>query len=487
MNVLYLSSEVAPYSKTGGLADVAGALPEALAARGLTVKVVTPLHASVPRQGLRRLEPLLKLRFPYGQELGAVHSATVGERHDIWFIDHPGYFERAGLYQQAGLDYPDNARRFAFFALAALSAAQRLGFTPDVVHLNDWQTGLAAPALSRGYQGTSLGKSRCLFTIHNLAYQGVFPKAVLAELGLPWELFTPDQLEFYDQVSFLKAGLAFSDAISTVSPRYAEEIQTLALGCGLDGFLAQRRARLHGILNGVDYRIWDPSRDPLLPAQYSDSELSGKARCQEALRHGLSLSPDGGPVFGVVSRFVAQKGMDLLLVALEQLLQEPSPFTVAVLGSGDPVLEAGFRALAARYPGRLGLRVGFDEPLAHLIEAGSDFFLMPSRYEPCGLNQMYSLRYGTLPVVRATGGLDDTVRDADEPDGNGLKFTADSSAALLATLRRALQLHASPERLLQLRRRGMRADFSWGASAARYEGLYRSLVNQRPFTLVEKP
>lgn len=474
MRILFLASEVAPFSKTGGLGDVAKALPAALARAGHEVRVATPLYASV-RGDLQRTDHVLRLRFPFGEERAGLAVAHPGPGHEVWFIDHPGYYGRPGLYGTAW----DEHRRFGFFSAAALQAAQRFAFAPEIVHLNDWQTGLAAVALRGGFAGTTLGAARSVFTIHNLAYQGNFPKSVMGDLGLPWEWFHAGGLEFYDTVNFMKAGIAFADALTTVSPRYAQEIQTEGYGCMLEGILRARADRLTGILNGIDVEEWDPAQDTLLPARYDAQDLSGKAVCKAELRrrfglpHPEQVSPR--PLFVSVSRLTHQKGVDLLLEAVPWLLSGADA-EVAVLGSGDSHYERGLRALAGRFPGRFGLHLGFDPVLSHQVEAGGDFFLMPSEYEPCGLNQMYSLRYGTPPIVRATGGLDDSVRDAALPDGDGFKFVHFRADALAWAMGRALEVWRFPEALDAMRRRGMARDFSWRTSAARYLRLYQSLL-----------
>lgn len=477
MNILYLASEVAPFSKTGGLADVAEALPATLASLGHQVTVVTPLYREVRDRRIRPLDLQIRLRFPFGTHTGRLHSAEVAPGHRVVFLEHPGFFDREGLYQRGGVDHPDNHRRFAFFSIGALASAQRLGLEPQIVHLNDWQTGLAALALATGYRATSLSSAKSLFTVHNLAYQGLFPRSAVADLGVPWSLYNPDQLEFYDRINFLKAGLVFSDALSTVSPSYAREIQTPQLGCGLDGLLRKRSADLHGILNGINVREWSPGEDPLIPARFTAKDLSGKKRCKTKLLGHFGLTGQSAPLFGMVSRMVVQKGLDILLAALATVLEED--LRVVVLGSGDAAYERGLQSLMARYPKKLAVKIGFDRKLAHWIEAGSDFFLMPSRYEPCGLNQMYSLRYGTIPIVRATGGLEDSVEDLSSPDGGtGVKFIEYSAPALGAAIARALELYRDPQKLTAVRRRGMAKDFSWTASARLYEALYRSLVGQ---------
>ncbi len=475
MKIVFASSEVEPFSKTGGLADVSHALPAALASRGHQLLVVTPQYSSVKSADLKRLGEI-RLRFPFGEESAVVRETTLSNRHRVVFLDHPGFYARDGIYQGAK-EYRDNHRRFAFLSIGALAVAQILRFNPEIIHLNDWQTALAALALDRGYRGTSLDKASSVLTIHNVAYQGVFPKAAVSELGLPWELFTSAGVEFYDQVNFLKAGILFSDALTTVSPKYAQEIQTPELGFGLDTILRQRSADLGGILNGVDYREWDPGTDPLLPHHFRASDLSGKQLCKSELLRVLGLPapspPARIPVFGMVSRLVSQKGIDLVLQALPWLLE--SDLCVVVLGSGEATFEQGLLQLRDRWPAKIGVKIGFDTKLSHLLEAGSDFFLMPSRYEPCGLNQMYSLRYGTVPVVRATGGLDDTVADIASPNGTGIKFGPYTASALAAAIYRALDLYADPASLDEVRRRGMKADHSWTVSAQRYEELYQSL------------
>jgi starch synthase len=474
MKILFVSAEVAPYSKSGGLGDVARALPIALAARGHEVMVVTPRYGSV-KQELQPLDRRIKLRFPYAEEQAELYAHHPAERVQVVFLHHPYFFFRSGLYGDKHGDFGDNARRFSLMSIGALSAAQHLGFAPDVIHLNDWQTGPGAVAARRGYAGTPIGRAGVVFTIHNLAYQGVFPKSVIDDLGFPWDLFTHDKLEYFDAVSFMKAGIAFADAITTVSERYAHEIQTPDYGCTLDPMLRERRDRLFGILNGVD-PDWNPATDPLIPARFSPDAMEGKAVCKRELRRafGLPDRPGDRPLFGLVSRLTGQKGIELVLrtlpVALERDLE------VVLLGSGEGHLENGLRELAARFPGRVGVRIGFDNPLSHLVEAGSDFFLMPSVYEPCGLNQMYSLRYGTLPIVRATGGLDDTVRDFREPGGNGIKFNDYLPSALLWAIGQALALWSQPMSLAAVRQVGMREDFSWDRSAAKYERLYRSIA-----------
>jgi starch synthase len=474
MEILFVASEVAPFSKTGGLGDVSGALPAALAARGHRVAVVTPRYGSID---------------PVRHHLAPIHGAVrvSGEATTVWttrsaatiyLVEHERLFgSRKGAYGEGGRDYGDNPERFAYLSRAALALPAALGLRPRIVHLNDWQTALAAWMLRREHaEDPALASVRTVFTIHNLAYQGVYPKDVLPVLGLPWDVFRYEAMEFHDQLNFMKAGLVFADALTTVSPTYASEILTPEHGQGLDALLRQRAADLHGILNGIDVAAWDPERDPHLPAHYSARDLSGKARNKAALQGelGLPVRPDV-PLVGIVGRLVDQKGFDLVAASLSDILGRD--LQLAVLGTGEAAYEEAFRRAARERPGRMAARIGFDEGLAHRIEAGADVFLMPSRYEPCGLNQMYSLRYGTVPVVRAVGGLEDTVEDFDGwRRGTGFKFRDYTPQAMLLALRRALDAYRDARAWRGLVERGMAQDNSWARSADRYEALYRQLA-----------
>jgi starch synthase len=383
-------------------------------------------------------------------------------------------FERKGFYGDSAMDFPDNHIRFAVFARAALAVARVL-FRTEIFHCHDWQAGLVPAYLRTTFASdpTYLG-CRTLFTIHNLGYQGLFPKSALADVALPAEdVFYPNGMEFFGRVSYIKAGIAYADALSTVSPTYAREIQTPEYGFGLDGALRARSSVLTGILNGVDYREWNPEIDPLIPARYSVDDLSGKAICKSQLLAEFGLPPEamGRPLLGIVSRFTRQKGTDILAEVIEEIIAE-DVYLVA-LGSGDTAYEEFFRRLQRDHPGRVGVRIGFDNGLAHRIEAGADIFLMPSYYEPCGLNQIYSLRYGTVPVVRATGGLDDTI-----DGGTGFKFAEYSGKALLEAVRAAVTAFTDPDAWRTMMRKGMRKDFSWKTSAAAYSELYRRLLGR---------
>lgn len=468
MRIVYASAEVAPYSKTGGLGDVAGALPQALARRGHEVLVVTPLYGGVRRErhGLRPIA---------AKALGrSLWEASPGDGVRVIFLEDEELYGRAGVYGEAGGEYPDNAARFGFFSQALLPVAEACGFeAPDVLHLNDWQTGLAAVELAR-WRGRRRGLTRSVFTIHNLGYQGIFPKETVEELGLGWGGFTPQGYEFYDQLSFMKAGLSYSDRITTVSPTYAQEIQTPEHGFQLDGLLRSRARRLSGILNGIDVALWNPADDRHLAAAYSGGDRSGKGRCRDALAAELGIAPWGDMIVGIVSRFAAQKGFELLLDALPALMERE--ISLAILGSGEGRYEHWLAEAAKEHPGRIGLRIGFDEGLAHRIYAGADAFLMPSLYEPCGLSQLYALRYGAVPIVRRTGGLADTVREVrGDDEGTGFLFDAPSAEELLGAADRALASFRQPSRWGAIVGRAMAEDFSWDASAQAYEEVYGAL------------
>jgi len=486
LRVVHVAAEVSPYAKTGGLGDVAAALPPAQARAGLDVTVVLPGHRAAHRvaTATRRLGAV------WVPVSSATEEATIlaieGAPVPTLLVDAPRYFDRPGLYGDAGGDYADNAERFVFFCRAVLEWLRETSTPPDVLHVHDWQAGLV-PAFLAADRGLypELGATRTVTTVHNLAYQGRFWAADWHLLNLDRRLFTADALEFYGYVSFLKAGLVAADAVTTVSPRYADEIRTPAFGEGLDGVLRARGADVHGILNGVDYTIWNPATDAALAACYDRNDMTGKARCKAALQADLGLAGDGGaPLFGVISRLAAQKGIDLLVDVAGELLATTDAQLV-VLGSGDAALERALTALAARSPSRVAVRLGFDDGLAHRIEAGADLFLMPSRYEPCGLSQLYSLRYGTIPVVHATGGLADTVVDDDRARGAGTGFVFESFGrwSFLDAIGRALAAWGDPVRHAGLLSRGMAADFSWDVAAARYAALYEAIVTRPPRVL----
>ncbi len=458
-------------AKTGGLADVVGALPAALHTLGDEVAVVIPRYRSVDLKGARRVYDRLAIFLGVDRYDCSIYLAP--EENTVYLVDCPELYERDGFYGDAGLDFPDNHIRFAVLARAAFTVARYL-FRTDILHCHDWQAGLVAPYLLTTFSSdpTFLGV-KTLFTVHNLGYQGLFPKTVLPEIALDPKLFRPDGLEFFGQLAYIKGGIAFADALNTVSPTYAREIQTPEFGFGLDGALRARANVLTGILNGVDYRDWNPETDPLIPARYSADDLSGKRICKEQLlsEMGLPAAAVDQPLLGVVSRFTRQKGTELIAEILPELVSDG--MNLVAVGTGEPEYEEALTRMAAEYPGQVAIRIAFENSLAHRIEAGADIFLMPSRYEPCGLNQIYSLRYGTVPVVHATGGLDDTIED-----GTGFKFREYSAGAFLAAVREAALAFADREGWKARMIRGMEKDFSWKQSASAYSALYRQLLGR---------
>jgi starch synthase len=479
MKVAFLASEVIPYAKTGGLADVAGALPKFLAGLGAEVQVFMPFYREVKKKNLP-LRPAVELALLEmgGKKLAYRVYALAADGVKFYFIDRPDYYDREGLYGTSAGDYPDNGERFAFFSRAALETMRTLGFCPDIIHGHDWQSALTFAYLRTTYAADAFfARTRSLFTIHNLAYQGLFAEELLEHVGLPHSLFNLNDLEFYGQVNALKAGILYATAVTTVSPSYSQEIQTPAFGCGLDGLLRSRSAALTGILNGVDYKDWDPATDRLIPRNYTPGDLSGKAVCREDLAALFGLEvPADLPVAGMVTRLAGQKGLDIVCEALADLLG--LGLRLVILGTGDQKIQDFLIAARAKSPDRLGLKIAFDERIAHTIYAGSDLFLIPSRYEPCGLTQMYAMKYGTVPVVRATGGLIDSVEEFDPKTGtgNGFKFAAPEPAPLVDAAARAVAMFKRPTEWRRLVANAMAADFSWTRSAAAYLDLYKKLA-----------
>jgi len=474
MHIAFAASECVPFSKTGGLADVIGALPPALANLGHRVTVFLPRYKQTELNNPQMVIPSITIPFDDRYRFCSVVDGGKRAGVQFYFIDYPPFFQREGLYGTALGDYHDNAERFALFSRAVLEAVKILG-APDVLHCHDWQTALIPILLKTLYsEDPAFARAPCVFTIHNLGYQGLFQPEILPLLMLPWDLFTMSKMEFYGKVNFLKGAIEMADFITTVSRRYAQEIQTAEFGFGLEGVLRARANTIAGILNAVDYVSWDPRTDPHIVANYSADDLSGKAKCKADLLQEVGLAPDTQlPVVGIVSRFVQQKGFDLIhqvadRIALEELI-------LVVLGSGQKEYEDMFRRLNRQFPQKVAVKIAYDNALAHKIEAGSDLYLMPSHYEPCGLNQIYSLRYGTVPVVRATGGLDDTVEqfDAATGKGTGFKFREYSGEALLETLRQAVGLFRNDPKAWQvLMRNGMAQDYSWTNSAREYVKVY---------------
>ena len=477
LRIVMVASEAHPFAKTGGLAEVLGALPAALARLGHDVTVILPRYRGVDVSGgtvvdhvftlSGRSVPVSFLEKPLPNGVTAV------------LLDVPALYDREGLYGAGGRDFPDNGWRFAVLGRAALEYARMKHVRPSVFHLHDWQTGLVPVYQKMHFSNDPhVGGVPCIFTIHNLAFQGVFGASALPALGLGPELLQVNALEYWGQISFLKGGINFSEKLTTVSPTYAREILTPEYGFGMQGALQRRAGDLSGILNGIDTERWNPAGDEFVTARFSASDLSGKRDAKAQLLAGLGLTVSEEtlkrPVIGVISRLTDQKGFDLIGAAAEHLMGLDATWTM--LGSGEPHYEHLWRTLAAYHPDRVSATIGFDERLAHLIEAGADTFLMPSRFEPCGLNQMYSLRYGTVPVVRATGGLQDTVVDATEPGGTGFKFSDHTPGAMVAALRRALDTFADKARWTALQRAGMGQDFSWDVSAREYVKVYRSTI-----------
>ncbi|MGH9430870.1 MAG: glycogen synthase GlgA [Terriglobia bacterium] len=485
MRVVFIASECVPFSKTGGLADVVGALPPALSAQGHQVEVFVPRYR-MTKPG-RPLPEASSVTIPLGPrfKFASIQDGGKAKGVSYYLVEMPEYFDRDGLYQtKDGQDYPDNPERFSAFCLATLEYLKRSATPPDVLHCHDWQTSLAPVYWRTFYRDDPcLKNASVVLTIHNLGYPGLFPPDVLPAIGIPQSLFNMDHLEFFDKVNLLKGGIVFADFITTVSRKYAEEIKTKEFGFGLEGVLEKRGNRLQGILNGVDYEAWDPANDKLIAKTYSPLDLSGKTACKKALLEKMSAKNPrlDRPVIGIVSRFATQKGFDLIAGIAEQLMV--MDLYIAALGTGEPKYEALFRSLAERFPDHFLVKVAYDNELAHQIEAGADIFLMPSRYEPCGLNQIYSLKYGTVPVVRATGGLDDTIQNFNGVSGTGFKFQDYSAVELLDTLRRALKTYHEPAAWRRLMLEGMSKDYSWASSAAEYARIYQRLRQERSRTL----
>lgn len=489
LNLLFISSEVDPFAKTGGLADVSGALPKAIKSLDHEIRVIMPRYGSInERKGkLHEMMRLKDFNIPVGSKTfhANVKSSFLTSDHhkvQIYFLDNPTLFGRSGLYVHPDTkkDYSDNDERFIFFSRGVLEVLKKLGWQPDVIHCNEWQTGLVPAYLKTLYKDDPFYRdTRTVFTIHNMAYQGIFPKSTFPKTLLPAELFTETGVESSGNVNFLKSGLVYADAITTVSERYAQEIASSPeFGCGLEGIVQRRKNDVMGILNGIDYTIWDPSIDEYLPSRYDFRTIDLKVENKKALTSRLGL-PFGErtPVIGIISRLADQKGFDLIGEILEDLMK--LDLQLVILGTGEKRYHDLFEKAHRKYPQKVGISLTFNEELAHLIEGGSDMFLMPSRYEPCGLNQMYSLRYGTVPIVRATGGLDDTIEDVDH-SGNetGFKFKSYNSGELLKTIQRALHAYRDQQTWRRLIKNGMSRNFSWETSAKKYIQLYRSLARK---------
>lgn len=480
MYIVFAASECAPWAKTGGLADVVSALPKTLAKMGHRVSVFLPYYRqvakAVPNPPVAL--PSVTVPFPSYNRFVRILDGGAADGVQAYFIDCPELFDRESFYATPGGDYPDNAERFGLLSRVTIEATKVLG-VPDVYHVHDWQTAMLAVMLrSIYYFDPVLRHVPAVLTIHNAGYQGAFPPRTIERLLLPWDMFTFDKLEQNDTLNFLKGGIVYADAITTVSSKYAEEIQTAEFGNGLEGALQRRSGDLFGILNGVDYDEWDPATDPHIAAHYSAENLEGKKECRRDLLHAFGLQGVGEEtaVIGIVSRFATQKGFDFIVDIIDRLVKED--MVLLMLGNGEEYYERLLAEMANRYPAKVRVQVKFDNVVAHKIEAGADMFLMPSRYEPGGLNQIYSLKYGTVPVVRATGGLEDTI--IEEPgSGNGFKFSGYDSDALLDALHRALAAFHNKEEWTGMMKRGMAQDFSWDKPAAEYVRVYERVIQNR--------
>lgn len=480
MKIAFLASEAIPFVKTGGLGDVVGSLPRYLASLGLEVCLFLPFYLDVQKKNW----PLTKVAELNGQWQGKEVQVPLWEFKEfpfrVFFLQNDAYYAREGLYGTSLGDHPDNAERFAFYCLFSLHAMKEINFPPHILHAHDWQAACSLAYLRYFFKNDSFFSStRTLFTIHNLAYQGLFPREVLERVGLPEQVFHWQEMEFYGQVNFLKAGLVYANAISTVSPTYSREIQQPEFGYGLDGLLRERSSVLFGILNGIDYSIWDPEKDPFLPHHFSSQDLSGKKRLKEELLRLFNFSPTllDKPLAGIVTRLADQKGLDILVASLENLFS--LGLRLVILGQGDKKYQDLLLDWQSKMGDFLRVKIAFDECLAHLIIAGCDFFLIPSRFEPCGLTQMYSLRYGTIPIVRSVGGLEDTIVDFDPltHQGNGFKFKEYSPDALVKAVERALAVYSQPSLWSTLIKKAMAADFSWARAAQEYAKLYQLILN----------
>ena len=477
LNVVIAASEILPYAKTGGLADVIGALPGALAGEEVETTLFMPYYREVREGGHDVVSTEIVVSVPVGKRIiktrlykGSHGAAT------IYYLRCDEYFDRSFLYGVGDDDYFDNLERYTFFSRGVIEAVMMLGLNPDLIHCNDWQTGLI-PAYMKTIYSSVFSKTATLFTIHNMAFPGIFPTSLYDITGLPYSAYNPDGLEYWGQFNLLKAGIVYSDIVTTVSETYSREIQTEEQGFGLEGVLAGRSEKLFGILNGVDYDIWNPETDKHIATNYSSKDLKGKAACKKALikEYGLKIR-QGEPLIGMVSRLTDQKGFDIVIEAVPTLMK--MGIGLVLIGSGEDEYQKPLLELAKTYKGRFGVKIDFDNALSHRIEAGADFFLMPSKFEPCGLNQFYSLRYGTVPIVRATGGLEDSISDYKGGKGNGFKFKSFAAKALTSKVAEAVELYKDKKALKALRIKGMNENFSWKRSAVRYCELYELAISK---------
>lgn len=480
LNIVFASSEVFPFAWTGGLGEVVASLSQTLSGRDHTVTVIMPLYRSVMEKNFPLKNTGLSLQVTLGTQIlkPQIFTLTDEKKVPVYFIRHDEFYDRNHLYGTPQGDYSDNGERFIFFNRASLELMKHLGRKVDILHCNDWHTALLPAYVKSIYkENTVLKSASTVFTIHNLSYQGLFHRKHMGLTGLPSSFYSQEGLEYYGRMNLMKAGILFADAVTTVSKKYAQEIQTCSLGCGLEGVIRERNRSLWGILNGVDYTRWNPQRDPYLAASYDRNHLEGKRKCKEDLMEAMGLKTSSNlPLLGMISRLVEQKGLDLLLESLEELME--SEVCVVILGNGEEKYERPLKSMEKKYKSHLKVRIGFDNSLAHKIEAGSDMYLMPSLFEPCGLNQMYSLKYGTIPIVRATGGLDDSVQEFNPQtgEGTGFKFKEYSASAFIEKVLTALQVYKEKDLWWKLIRNAMDQDFSWEKAAREYEKVYRGLT-----------
>lgn len=477
MKILYVSSEVVPFAKTGGLADVAGALPKSLEKLGHDVRIIMPKYKMVDSQkwGLRKIE--WDIHVPVGDkaEIACIYEGKLPEsKVTVYFVENDKYFDRSGLYQDKGVDYPDNCERFSFFCRAVVEFINCFAWKPEIVHCNDWQSALIIPIVKLI---SKLPKVGTVYSTHNIGYMGTFPREQLYLTGFSWEMFTPDKLEFWGQIALTKAGFVFADIINTVSPTYAKEIQTPEFGFGLEGLLKFRKDRVFGVLNGIDYAVWDPARDKCLVKKYGIKSIPLKAENKKALQKENRITvKESIPLIGMITRLADQKGFDIFAEALDQIMHLNCQ--IVILGTGEPKYHELLKNVKRKYPDHIGLNLGFDAALAQRIYAGSDMFLMPSHYEPCGLGQLISFKYGTIPIVRKTGGLADTVHDYDVKTGNGDGFVFEeyTADALLASIKKAIDVFKNKKAWTGLIKKAMALDYSWDKSAEKYVELYRKAL-----------
>lgn len=484
LKILLVSPEIHPFAKTGGLADIAGALPKALHRLGHDVRTIMPKYKCVNTSQFKIDRLLAEIKAPIGKikKRGELFAGKLGGAIPSYFIGNDAYYHRDSLYGTSHGDFPDNAERFIFFCRSVLEACKALQFQPDIIHCHDWQTGLIPVYLKTLYAGDAFFKNtRTIFTIHNLGYQGNFWHFDVPLANLPWELFTPDGVEFYGKFSFLKSGLMYADSLTTVSPTYGKEIRTTEFGFGLDGVLRHRARDLHGILNGADYEEWDPRNDPYIKKQYAPGNLKGKEACREALINLYSLRVDAkSPILCMVTRFSQQKGLDLIMEDVDRIIASGAVFLM--LGTGDAGYQIFFTRLSDQHKGKFVCKIGFDEETAHRMIAGSDIILIPSQYEPCGLTQIYGLKYGTIPVARAVGGLQDTVHEFNGKTlrGTGFKFKPFAIEYLLKTIQKAVSVFKNKPQWRRLMSNAMSQNYSWDLSAKKYSQLYIKTLRSKP-------